>query len=199
MAHYEYVKDYSFATSAEVPFSYVCGKCGKEVTGKATIRAVKKAKVSSRHQSGLQMKEETRAHYMNESLYELRGKISAAKKAVKSGNFDMLYEHIKCPYCGAEQKWKYRYGRAITFAILALATVAIDILCIIIYSKQVRRGETDKTFLLCAFFLLLWIAVFTGISISEIKGIRATKSQALNVPKVYFDQMTSAWMDRLGY
>ena len=76
---------------------------------------------------------------------------TTAKKAVKSGNFDMLYEHIKCPYCGAEQKWKYRYGRAITFAILALATVAIDILCIIIYSKQVRRGETDKTFLLCAF------------------------------------------------
>ncbi|MBR0373580.1 MAG: hypothetical protein IJH91_03505 [Mogibacterium sp.] len=199
MAHYESVKSYYFGKSAKVPYRYVCGKCGKEVTGKAEIATEnKEVKVSSRNPNNLQVKPEDAAAADWKSLLELEALVSRRRSEVASGNYDLLNKYCKCPYCGAYQKWSFRPGRAITFSILTLGGVAVDILSLILYIKQVRSGETDKTFLLIFLFLWLYILAFGAIAVGEIKGLRTTGSQGALKPQVFFDKIDCPYLDANG-
>ena len=60
MAHYEYTKTFSFYATAEVPYRYTCGKCGREVTGRAELAGKDEAKVSSRHADKLAISDQSR-------------------------------------------------------------------------------------------------------------------------------------------
>ena len=197
MAHYEYTKTYSFSASAEVPYRYTCGKCGKEVRGKAQLVGKDEAKVSSRHADNLAISDQSRKQHEAEAVYRLRGQVQSNRRAVKKGNFSMLDSHKKCPYCGAEQKWGYHRGTAVAFVLLALGAVALAALCAVLYIRQVRNGNSDFTFLGCAIFLLFFGAMFALRAASDIKGLRATGGQSVQMPEVFFDQMTSPWLDRL--
>ena len=74
----------------------------------------------------------------------------------------------------------------------------LDILLLILYIRQVQRGETDKTFLLAFFFLWLYIAAFGGIAISTIKGMRSTGGQSKQLPEVFFDRLDTPYLDADG-
>ena len=197
MAHYEYTKTYNFSASAEVPYRYICGKCGKEVRGKVQLVGRDEAKVSSRHADNLTISDQSRKQHEVEAVYRLRGQVQNNRKAVKKGDYSMLNGHTRCPHCGAEQKWGYSKGNAVVFIVLALGAVALAVLCAVLYIRQVRGGNSDFTFLGCAIFLLLFGAAFGLVAGSNIKGIKATRGQSEQKPEVFFDQMTSPWLDRL--
>ena len=199
MAHYEHVKSYYFGKSAHVPYRYICGNCGKEVTGRAEISTDnKEVKVSSRHPENLKIRSEDALQADMKSRYELQALVRQRKREVADGNFDLLNKYSKCPYCQADQNWSFRPGRAITFSILAIGGIVLDILLLILYIRQVQRGETDKTFLLAFFFLWLYIAAFGGIAISTIKGMRSTGGQSKQLPEVFFDRLDTPYLDADG-
>ena len=197
MAHYEYTKTYNFSATAEVPYRYICGKCGKDVRGKAQLVGKDEAKVSSRHANDLTISEQSRKQHEVEAVHRLRGQVQSNRRAVKKGNYSMLNGHTKCPYCGAEQKWGYNKGTAVTFVLLALGAAALAVLCAVLYIRQVRSGNSDFTFLGCALFLLFFSAMFALVAGFHIKGMKATGGQSEQKPEVFFDQMTSPWLDRL--
>ncbi|MBR2697163.1 MAG: hypothetical protein IKE76_01095 [Clostridia bacterium] len=197
MAHYEYTKTFNFYATAEVPYRYTCGKCGREVTGRAELVGKDEAKVSSRHADKLAISDQSRERHQAEAVSRLRGEVLSNRRAVKKGNFTMLDKYKKCPHCGAEQRWGYRKSSAAAFILLAIGAAALAVLCAVVYVRQVRGGNSDFTFLGCALFLLFFGAMFVVRAVWDIKGLKAARGQSEQKPEVFFDQMTSPWLDRL--
>ena len=113
------------------------------------------------------------------------------------GLFAMLDKYKKCPHCGAEQKWGYHRSTAVAFILLAIGAAALAVLSAVVYARQVRGGNSDFTFLGCAIFLLFFGAMFIVRAAWDIKGLKAARGQSEQKPEVFFDQMTSPWLDRL--
>ena len=60
-----------------------------------------------------------------------------------------------------------------------------------------RSGSSDFTFPGCAVFLSFFGAMFALVASSHIRGMKAAGGQSEQKPEVFFDQMTSPWLDRL--
>ena len=197
MAHYEYTKTYPFFASAKIPFRYVCSTCGKEVTGWAEITEKKEVKVTSMHREKLSISEQAARNSHQDAVSALRARIHAKRRAVASGTYDMLNKHLKCPHCGAEQHWGYRKGKAVVFSLLTLLAIAAAITCVILYIRQLRKGDGDLSWMGGALFFLIWIVAFGLVAFQEIRGLRDTRGQAGGKPEVFFDQMVSTCLNEL--
>ncbi len=192
MAHYEYTRTYNFSAAADIPYRYVCCKCGKEVSGKANVKEELQAKDTARHVSDLGITSAYADSVQKEVVDNLRSRLENERREVESGRFGMLKQYSKCPHCGATQRWSVSLGSAIAFAVLTLCCLALVILCVVICVKK-----SDKSFLLIALLPLLFGAAFAARTVMDWKGILAGSSRSQQKPEVFFDRMTSPWIDSL--
>lgn len=197
MAHYEHVKTFTYNASAAVPYRYVCGKCGKENTGKAVISAKKEISYRSRHEENLKIGDNEAKMAESDAISEVTARLKIYRKQVQKGNYEILKPYRKCRHCSANQKWGYSLPKAIIFILIAAAAAAAGIFSLNLYLGVLENEETDATFLLCTVFAFLWAAVFGYAGIKEAAGKLSSKSQQASKPEVYFDRMPEEWTQRL--
>ena len=196
MAHYEYVKSFKISRSVDVPYRYICGQCGREVTGVAELVAKNEAKASSRH-ADFSLKEEVRKEHEQSALYDLWAKVKLSRKAVGKGDFSMLQPYCKCPHCGAEQKWAYPKSSVVLFSLLTLGSAALVILAIVFYILHAHDENFDASVCWAALIPLFFGVFFCIRAVGDYKALCAAKGQATKKPEVFFDRMTSPWLDEL--
>ncbi|MBR5680253.1 MAG: hypothetical protein IKX19_06320, partial [Clostridia bacterium] len=110
-------KTYNFTARSDVPFQYVCGHCGKTVSGvrevKTTYKYLKTAAFDKwasdegRNSPKLSLLEEEEEFGNKKAQELLKKELAFQKTEVEKGNYKFLREHTKCPYCQTEQIWAY--------------------------------------------------------------------------------------------
>jgi ribosomal protein S27AE len=192
MAHYEYTRTYSFSASAEVPYRYVCGQCGREVRGNVKLTEERQVQDTSRRASDLTINRIKCEGPQAETVEALRARVKAERLEIKLDNYRILEPYKKCPCCGTIQWWAAHRGRAILWTLLALGGLILVGLCV---AACVRKG--DLMWLTYAVLPLLLGAAFTAKAVMDWKDVLHAGPRSTQKPEVLFDQLVSPWRDQL--
>ena len=202
MAKRYWEKTYHFTSHYDVPFRYVCGHCGREVSG---VRKVERnydycktapfdrgASDQGRNDPKLALTEveEKQGDAKAEAL--LKKELAFYKTEVGKGRYDVfLKQHSKCPFCQNVQRWAYPLKKCWIEILFGAAATPLGayLLYRIIAGFRGTAALDDTTFPLLviggAMFLVLGpSALVTGIL--ELRKRNAMKDQPDQVPEVRF-------------
>ena len=205
MAKKYWKKTYSFTARSDVPFQYVCGHCGKTVSG---VREVSQnyqydktapfdssAYDKGSNNSILTLLEVEEKHGNTKAEELLKKELAFQKTEVEKGNYTFLRQHTKCPYCQTEQKWAYPLKKCWLEIILGAAAVPIGAYLLYVLIAGFRENASSLDYfgddtipvlvIGSAMFLTLGLAaVITGII--ELRKRNSMKDQPQQLPLVRF-------------
>lgn len=197
MAHYEYVKSFSSIRSAEVPYRYICGSCGKEISGMIELTGKKETKLRSRHAENLHLSEAEKTSLNYDALSELRAKLCICRKEYNRGDYSMLNSVSKCPHCGTDQHWASSVKRGVMLLLLGLFLAAMTVALIIWQIGIWKSGDKDWSLLGCALMTAALGTFIIVCAVREFKAFKTAKNQPKQKPELYFDRVQSAWAKEL--
>ena len=198
MAHYEYVKTFTSICSAEIPYSYICGSCGKEASGMIELTGKSETARRSRHAENLHLSDMENATLGGDALDKLRAELYICRKRYRRGDYSMLKSVSKCPHCGTDQLWASSVKRGVILLIHGLCLAAITVALMIWQIEEWKTGDKDWSLLGCALMAAILGTVFTVCTVMEFKAFRAAKNQSRQKPELYFDRIKSVWAKELG-
>ncbi|MCR4906826.1 MAG: hypothetical protein K6A33_12175 [Clostridiales bacterium] len=202
MAKRYWEKTYSFTSHYDVPFRYVCGHCGKEVSG---VRKVERTYQYSKTAPFDRWSRDQGRNNQILALTEAEGKEGDAKAEallkkelafykteVGKGHYDVfLKQHTKCPFCQNVQRWAYPLKKCWIEILFGAAATPLGayLLYRLIAALRGTAALDDTTFPLLiiggAMFLVLGpCALVTGIL--ELRKRNAMKDQPEQLPEVRF-------------
>ena len=196
MAHLVHVRKFVFTSSAEVPYHYVCGKCGKEVNG--TIKLAGISQIS--HESNVpnspylnQLSDDEKQTHTALAEKNLESRIKESKRLTDTGDYVTFKK--ECPYCGSLQHWDNNLKKVILYVGGTLLLFLCGILFVVISLMTMNDPEGLGLKGLIIAGVSLFAAFGVGYNaVKKWKGYRATKGQDTHKPVIEYDRLINRKM-----
>ena len=202
MAQRYWETTYTFSAQADVPFQYVCGNCGKTVSGIRTTSMTypyRKTAAFDRSASDngkglLALTVQERKSGDEKARDLLQKELALYKASAEKGNYDFLKDHVQCPYCRQTQKWAYPAKKSrieVCVGILLSLLGAVSLYLFFAFGAFISSldfaGEGTGTLLLivgCGCVMIGLYAVITGFD--ELRKRKSLNDQKQQRPSIRF-------------
>ena len=198
-------KTYNFTARSDVPFQYVCGHCGKTVSGvrevKTTYKYLKTAAFDKwasdegRNSPKLSLLEEEEEFGNKKAQELLKKELAFQKTEVEKGNYKFLREHTKCPYCQTEQIWAYPLKKCWLEILFGVVATPLGAFLLYLFIAGIRGtgfsldyyGEDAIPILTIGGAMFLTLGICSAvIGVLELRKRNAMKEQKQQLPIVRF-------------
>ncbi len=187
MARHYWETTYKFQSQADVQFDYICGNCGKAVSGKRPVALIYEYRKTAGKQGDLGLTDYERRCGEGKAREAVEKELSLYQAQVQKGNYDFLDAYKECPHCHSKQKWAYNSKRGWLEAILCPFVVAFGVLMLVQFGKKgFSSGDEGALYAIMGVICSMLGAAFTYAGIDELIKGRALRGQKDRLPIVHF-------------
>ena len=124
----QYTTTHVFKKQTEIPFEYVCGSCGRTVSGKRPLSTGYEYRKTAGSEAALALTEEERAKGEATVERALRKELRFYKEETEKKRYAFLADYKECPFCHKEQKWAYSSKKGWLQLLIGSAAVVLGAL-----------------------------------------------------------------------
>lgn len=180
---------HEFRAETTLPFSYVCGSCGKSVSGEKAVTASYTFRKTAATEAALALTDQERREGQAQAEAALNRKLRAYRERQQKGDYSFLRDQRACPHCSTEQQWAFSAGKGMLQSAVGAALILVTVLLVIWVAVSGSFDSHDGTRLLILAAVCLFVGLLALIAGSgELKKRRELAAQAQQPPVVSFPE-----------
>ena len=189
MARHYWEATYKFQAQADVPFEYICGKCGKTVSGKRLIALTYTYRKTAGKQGDLGLTDVERRSGQGKAQEVVEKELRLYRTQVQKGIYDFIDAYKECPHCQSKQKWAYSSKRGWLEAMFGPFVTVFGIFMFIQLSRKgFYAGDEGALYAIMGVICSMLGVGFTYAGIDELRKRKALRGQKDKMPVLHFPE-----------